>query len=84
MQIIFAEIFVPKDFTIRLLLGSVDPQTRIKRYSGVPNTVSRAGDYRLFKLTSNRPLVIHSSWCPGECHAFIFERQSLVTKRQGF
>ena len=27
MQIIFAEIFVPQDFTIRLLLGSVDPQT---------------------------------------------------------
>ena len=27
MQIIFADIFVPQDFTMRLLLGSVDPQT---------------------------------------------------------
>ena len=31
MQIIFDEIFVPQDFTIRLLLGSVDPQTRVPR-----------------------------------------------------
>ena len=29
MQIIFADIFVPQDFTIRLLLGLVDPQTRV-------------------------------------------------------
>ena len=33
MQIIFAEIFVPQDFTKRLLLGSVDPQTRVYRHS---------------------------------------------------
>ena len=50
--------------------------------------VSGAGGYRLIKLTLNRPgnhLCNHiGPWCPGECHAFIFERQSLVTKRQDF
>ena len=33
MQIIFAEIFVPQDFTIRLRLSSVDPKTCVKRES---------------------------------------------------
>ena len=32
MQILFPEIFVPKDFTIRLLLGSVDTQTHVGWY----------------------------------------------------
>ena len=36
MQIIFAEIFVPQDFTIRLPLGLVDPQTRVA-YAFPPN-----------------------------------------------
>ena len=31
MQIVFAEILVPQDFTIRLLLGSVVPQGRVTR-----------------------------------------------------
>ena len=29
IQLIFAEIFVPQDFTIKLLLGSVEPQTHV-------------------------------------------------------
>ena len=29
IQLTFAEIFVPQDFTIRLLLGSVEPQTHV-------------------------------------------------------
>ena len=32
MEIIVAEIFVPQDFTIRRLLGSVDPQTCVTDY----------------------------------------------------
>ena len=30
IQLTFAEIFVPQDFTIRLLLGSVEPQTHVR------------------------------------------------------
>ena len=39
MQIIFAEIFVPPDFTIRLLLGSVDPQAHVPtgQFTSVPS-----------------------------------------------
>ena len=29
IQLTFAEIFVPQDFTIKLLLGSVEPQTHV-------------------------------------------------------
>ena len=29
IQLTFAEIFVPLDFTIKLLLGSVEPQTHV-------------------------------------------------------
>ena len=30
IQLTFAEIFVPQDFTIKLLLGSVEPQTHVQ------------------------------------------------------
>ena len=29
IQLTFAEIFVPQNFTIKLLLGSVEPQTHV-------------------------------------------------------
>ena len=35
MQMIFADIFVPQDFAIRLLLGSVDPLQYIKYWNNV-------------------------------------------------
>ena len=41
-------------------------------------------DGRIGLLASARGPYIPSPWCPTACHALNFERQSMVSKRQGF